>query len=258
MGSLIRGTIGLALLVAITRLGAPIEAMAQEARAEVVGPAATARTFGTGSSIVHTIQAHAFAPQGPADADRLLTNGSALVRVCIGGPCQLAAPVSVPAGAVLESLELDACDNSAAGQVSAELIRVAARSSASQQLGIVQTGIGAMPDCDLFSAPLTALTVDNRNNTYTVTVSITGGGANTALQAVRVFYHLQVSPAPAIATFDDVPPGHPFFPFIEALVAAGITIGCSESPPLFCPDGVVTRKQMAAFIARALGLHFAP
>jgi hypothetical protein len=78
------------------------------------------------------------------------------------------------------------------------------------------------------------------------------------LLGVRIFYQLEISPPPAAATFGDVQTSHPFFPFIEALVAAGITGGCSESPPLFCPDGVVTRKQMAAFLARALGLHWAP
>ena len=73
-----------------------------------------------------------------------------------------------------------------------------------------------------------------------------------------MFYRLQVTPAPAVATFDDVPTGHPFFALIEALAAAGITGGCSTTPPLYCPDGFVTRKQMAAFFARALGLHWAP
>jgi hypothetical protein len=41
---------------------------------------------------------------------------------------------------------------------------------------------------------------------------------------------------------------------IERLAAAGITRGCN--PPTndrFCPDGVVTREQMAAFLVRALG-----
>lgn len=41
---------------------------------------------------------------------------------------------------------------------------------------------------------------------------------------------------------------------IERLAAAGITKGCN--PPLndrFCPDGKVTREQMAAFLVRALG-----
>lgn len=43
---------------------------------------------------------------------------------------------------------------------------------------------------------------------------------------MRVYYTLQVSPAPAVATFSDVPTSHPFFRFIEALVASGITAGC--------------------------------
>ncbi|MEA2024495.1 MAG: S-layer homology domain-containing protein [Actinomycetota bacterium] len=41
---------------------------------------------------------------------------------------------------------------------------------------------------------------------------------------------------------------------VERLAAAGITKGCN--PPMndrFCPDGVVTRGQMAAFLVRALG-----
>jgi hypothetical protein len=42
---------------------------------------------------------------------------------------------------------------------------------------------------------------------------------------------------------------------IEAIAAAGVTKGCN--PPTndrYCPGGVVTRGQMAAFIVRALGL----
>jgi hypothetical protein len=41
---------------------------------------------------------------------------------------------------------------------------------------------------------------------------------------------------------------------IERLAAAGVTAGCN--PPAndrFCPDNSVTRGQMAAFLARALG-----
>ena len=63
-----------------------------------------------------------------------------------------------------------------------------------------------------------------------------------------------VSPAPGSATFNDVPTNHPFFQFIEALKASGITGGCQASPPLYCPDNSVTRGQMAVFLAKALGL----
>lgn len=71
---------------------------------------------------------------------------------------------------------------------------------------------------------------------------------------VRVVDALAVSPAPATATFNDVPTTHPFFKFIEALKASGITGGCSAAPPLYCPDSPVTRGQMAVFLSIALGL----
>ena len=45
---------------------------------------------------------------------------------------------------------------------------------------------------------------------------------------------------------------------IEALAAAGITLGCSADGTLFCPGDAVTREQMASFLARGLGLPSAP
>ena len=42
---------------------------------------------------------------------------------------------------------------------------------------------------------------------------------------------------------------------IDALFASGITTGCDTADPTrFCPDGAVTRGQMAAFLVRALDL----
>jgi S-layer homology domain len=78
----------------------------------------------------------------------------------------------------------------------------------------------------------------------------------TALTAVRVYYTLQVSPAPAVATFTDVPTSHPFFQFVEVLVGAGIAAGCA--PALYCVNSPITRGEMAVFLSKALGLHFAP
>ncbi len=42
--------------------------------------------------------------------------------------------------------------------------------------------------------------------------------------------------------------------FIEAIAAAGVTQGCDASGTLYCPGRLVTRGQMASFLARALGL----
>ncbi len=79
-------------------------------------------------------------------------------------------------------------------------------------------------------------------------------GLDLRLYKVRVQYLRQVSPAPGVATFSDVPTNHPFFQHIEALVDSGITSGCGATT--YCPDANVTRGQMAVFLAKALGLHW--
>jgi hypothetical protein len=62
----------------------------------------------------------------------------------------------------------------------------------------------------------------------------TASSLTTTFSAVKIFYRLQVSPAPGSATFGDVPVSHPFFRAVEALAAAGITSGCGSGN--FCPD----------------------
>lgn len=50
-------------------------------------------------------------------------------------------------------------------------------------------------------------------------------------------------------TFDDVPPSHQFYDSIEAVAAANVTFGCGDGTN-YCPNGLVTRGQMAAFMNR--------
>ena len=61
-----------------------------------------------------------------------------------------------------------------------------------------------------------------------------------------------LEPAP-VAGFTDVSGGS-HGANIDALAAAGITVGCSRDPLRYCPTRSVTRGQMASFLARALGL----
>ena len=56
------------------------------------------------------------------------------------------------------------------------------------------------------------------------------------------------------ARFTDVPTNAQFFREVEALAESGITLGCTATT--FCPDAPLTRRQMAAFLARALGLYW--
>jgi hypothetical protein len=160
-------------------------------------------------------------------------------------------------------MELAACDNTSSGGVSAFLMVVTPPTGDSSfatdsNIADVNTGVAATPGCGFFATDVNPdiAQIDNFDgeNVY-VQVGLVGGAR---LQAVRVYYTLQVSPPPATASFQDVPTGHPFFRFIEALRASGITAGCSGAPPLYCPDDPVTRGQMAVFLGRALGLHWAP
>jgi hypothetical protein len=77
---------------------------------------------------------------------------------------------------------------------------------------------------------------------------------NQSLGGARIAWHRSISPAPGTATFGDVPTSHPFYQFIEALAASGITGGCGGGN--YCPDANVTRGQMAVFLAKALGLYW--
>ena len=159
----------------------------------------------------------------------------------------------LPQGALLTSIELEACDTAPAGQVSATLFR--ATSGAPAVLSSVFTGSAAVPGCSRFTADvLPGEVVDNDANVYLIGVDNTPFDGTATIAAVRVFYRLQVSPAPGTATFNDVPTSDPAFQFIEALVASGVTAGCGSGN--FCPDAPLTRRQMAVFLSKVLGLHW--
>jgi hypothetical protein len=98
-------------------------------------------------------------------------------------------------------------------------------------------------------------TVDNAAYTYLFRAAFPRG-ASTTLQFRQyvVYYKLQVSPAPAVASFTDVPTSHWAFQYIEALKASGITGGCAVG--MYCPNNNVTRAEMAVFLASALGLQY--
>jgi hypothetical protein len=56
-----------------------------------------------------------------------------------------------------------------------------------------------------------------------------------------------------VVSFVDVPSSYSFWLSIEALYYARITLGCSTSPPMYCPDQIVSRAAMAVFLLR--GIH---
>ena len=52
-------------------------------------------------------------------------------------------------------------------------------------------------------------------------------------------------------TFADVPPSLGVWQFVETVFSHGVTSGCGGVPLRYCPDGSVTREQMAVFLLRS-------
>ena len=127
----------------------------------------------------------------------------------------------------------------------------------SNQLASVDT-FGAIGTYFGFT-PLNDHRVDVASCSYTVRVQFNPGpvackGDALQLQKVQVSWVRDVAPAPETPTFTDVPAGHPFFQYVEALVASGVTGGCGNGQ--YCPDAPLTRGQMAVFLSKALGLEW--
>jgi len=167
----------------------------------------------------------------------------------------LQATPRVPNGSQVERIEIRACDTSATEGVQFVFAQCPTAGAPCTLVAQVGTGTAATPGCADFSIDVTPPLVVN-NQTTPLLMSITPGTSIAAsFSAAKLYYRLRVSPAPATATFPvDVPTSHPFFRFVEALAASGLTGGCGTGS--FCPDDPVTRGQMAVFLASALGLHF--
>jgi hypothetical protein len=69
-----------------------------------------------------------------------------------------------------------------------------------------------------------------------------------AVFLLKAKYGLCYLPPACTGVFPDVPCSLVFAPWIEALAAEGISTGCGGG--LFCPDNLVTRRQMAIFLLK--------
>lgn len=94
-------------------------------------------------------------------------------------------------------------------------------------------------------------------DTGTYTVRVTGYSIPQGPQPYALVISGNIDTGGAI--FQDVPPGYWAEEFIHKIYNAGITSGCSENPPLFCPENIVNRAQMAVFLERGIhGSGFVP
>ena len=245
--------------------GSVAVALAEEVGRDILRypPGATAaatspKTFGTSQDSLQRLGVQDFAP-ATSDQGYGFTDGNSSFRrysTTMFNGAFIAHP-KLPSGALVRGVEFDVCD------IDPDLelyVIVLATDDEGGNMEIIGPPIltDGTPGCDPIFVDLSAadFVVDNAANQMILDIVLQSGTTTHSFAGATVFYRLQVSPAPGVATFNDVPVSHPFFQFIEALKSSGITGGCQSAPPLYCPDAFVTRGQMAVFLSKALGLQF--
>ena len=236
----------------IACIGIAVGSLAAAGRAQQ-----TPDTYGTAVESYVRVPAVAFQPYRGVDGPVYTTGDgiSGLVARYGSGNSFFTAPLNLPAGALITSIEFDYCDQNAASNRSFLKLVVTSWSG-----NVVATTpfleFVYNPSCGYQALDVTSsnIIVDNYYNAFNLFFYHNIGDGSESITGAMVGYKLQVSAPPGSPTFNDVPTNHPFFQYIEALSKSGITGGCGSGN--YCPDNPVTRGQMAVFLAKALGLAF--
>ena len=163
------------------------------------------------------------------------------------------APVNLPSGAHIYTVAFEVADFDAVNDISSWIVDYDGSSAGNPSIYTFVAGSSGSGGWGYIFASVD-ITVDNFNHSYALEVSMASNAGLHILRRASIYYTLQVSPAPVTATFTDVPLSDPGFQYIEALVASGITAGCGGGN--YCPDNPLTRRQMAVFFSKALGLYW--
>lgn len=174
------------------------------------------------------------------------------------------APFQLPEGARITNVYVHFFDNDAAGAFTHQMYRgeTTWNGGGTPSATSVSPVLASTDSADyqmVQSNPSSTVVYDTydqttqRHSSYYLRVNMSH--SNTVrYRGTWILYSRQIAPAPATASFTDVPTTHPFFNEVQQLVKSGVTFGCGGGN--YCPDAAVTRGQMAAFLSRALGLHW--
>ncbi len=218
--------------------------------------------FGTTQESFYSIPEWEFDPSSSDTAYSDLVNGgmSAVRYSTSVGPAGFLAGPHLPDGAVLTSITYQFCDsNEFDDHLIGGLEQCDGLTGLCAIVGNTQTSTSdVVTPCKEYTDDLTSLNVvvSNRSQRLIVVGIANSADHTNGIVGAVIGYKLQISPAPATATFGDVPTDHPFFQHVEAFAGSGITGGCGGGN--YCPDNPVTRGQMAVFFAKGLGLQFPP
>lgn len=233
------------------------------ADAHAFSPPMTGEGYGVDSYTAIVIAPVEFQPYGPSLGYTSYPGGHIGAQTGDGFR-YFHAPVHIPTGARIHGLVGVYYDNSVSGYVKLILRHWTCPGNAActdTDLVDVTSPIAGTPGYATFepeiSPPLTWINFGepiNNINYANLILFFSEATSDLRIGPVGVFISRQVSPAPAVASFIDVPTNHWAFQHIEALAASQITAGTGGG--YFSPDANVTRAQMAVFLAKALGLFW--
>lgn len=200
-----------------------------------------------------------------------VTSGSNHLRPDAPGTQSWFAPLDLPSGASIEEIRVLVRDNDPAQEIRARLSFVARAADGSNtcdgafwHTGWDETSAGISGHGEVVLQDEEPWLVRAQHPSFNQvclsevyfwhSIWIDFLSTDHSISGVIVRWRRTVSPVPNSATFADVPTDHPFFQFVEALAASGITAGCGSGN--YCPDNPLTRGQMAVFLSIALGLHW--
>ena len=260
--SRIRSAAGIVGFLVIASAG-----LGQTAGNASASPRTRPETYGTSAISYVSVPASEFVPglSSPYESDM----SGIGPRWGTEGSLGFTAGLHLPSGAQVVYVELNSIDTNPAEAVYGSLVVCdqlagncvnypsdAAGPEDCQVSGFLCSGLAFVGGGQGVSADLTAdeFVIDNVNHSYRLYAATFAGDGSNKIAGMVVGYVLHVSQPPATPTFNDVPTSDFGFQHIEALAASGITTGCGGGN--FCPNSAVTRRQMAIFLAKALGLHF--
>jgi hypothetical protein len=243
------------LAVAAFAAGGPLPALAPVATTALPSPEAYGITQQSVTSVSAAALVSTSSATEPIEADFVTSSLVRYVDNANGGA--MFASVGVPSGVVIDFLGLSACDTVGGNFTAALYDEVPGATMAG--LGFIASSARAGNGCgfDYNMSPFAYSYDKNEGHNLVVAITQTAGAptdGTAGVQAIEVWWHRRISPAPAVPTFNDVPDTDFGYQYIEALAASGITGGCGGSN--FCPDNPVTRRQMAIFLTKALGLNW--
>ena len=216
-------------------------------------PVGGPKAYGVKDYTLTTVSAIGFYPETNVGASSpyYYTSGSKGRYGAPGAVTEFFAPLDLPGGAVIDFIGLNS-NTDTPFAFSAEVLQRNSDGTLQSLASVLSTAHGW--DTDFNPGPLGAVWTGQEGQALLIHVEQASNPNLEFFGWVEIWWKRSISPAPFTATFTDVPPVDPGFQYIEALVASGITGGCGGG--MYCPDNPVTRRQMAIFLAKALGLHW--